>query len=324
MTAISKKVILITGATGFIGKYIVEHALKNNYEVYIALRKTSNTSRINHLKFNKIIVDFSSEESINKSFPDAVFFDAVIHNAGVTSCFLKEDYYKHNAELTKNLCVVLERRKLLKGKFIYTSSLAALGPGTNSLEEDITEVKQPNPISSYGRSKLLAEKEVISSGVNYTILRPTAVFGEGTSDYKDLISVVKKGFAIYTASPKQQLSFIHADDIAKVVFLALNSPDKNQIFNLSDGESYTLASVYQTVASSLNKQIRFKFRVPLFIVFGVAKLNYYLEKFFKIKNALNSIEKANEVTALSWKCSAQKIKTELNFKASHSLKEIIQ
>jgi nucleoside-diphosphate-sugar epimerase len=323
MVADKKKVILITGATGFIGKYIVEHAIKNNYEVFIAIRGTSNTARINHLRFKTILVDFSSEESIYKSFPKTICFDAVVHNAGVTSCFLKEDYHKYNVELTKNLCAVLVKQSMLKGKFIFTSSLAALGPGTNNLEEDITELKSPRPISSYGSSKLLAEKEVMSSGVNYTIIRPTAVFGEGTLDYKDLISIVKKGLAVYTASPKQQLSFIHANDIGKAIFLILDSSGKRQVFNLSDGQQYTLASLYQTVASSLNKEIRFTFRIPLIVVFGVANFNHYLEKYFKIQNALNSIEKAKEVTALNWRCSAQKIRTELGFKASHSLKEII-
>ena len=324
MTSNKKKVILITGATGFIGKYIVEHALKNNFEVFIAVRSTSNLSRISHLKFEAIMVDFSSEETIYKSFPKTICFDAVVHNAGVTSCFLKEDYYKYNVELTKNLCAVLEKQNMLKGTFLFTSSLAALGPGTNNLKEDITELKTPSPISNYGRSKLLAEKAVISSGLDYTIIRPTAVFGEGTLDYKDLISIVKKGIAIYTANPKQQLSFIHADDIGKAVFLILNNSHKRQVFNLSDGKSYTLASVYQIVASSLNKEIRFKFRIPSFLVFGVATLNYYLEKHFKIKNALNSVEKAKEITAFNWSCSALKIRSELGFKAQHSLKEIIQ
>ena len=323
MPTISNKNILITGATGFIGKYIVEHAIANNYRVYITVRKTSNTSRLSHLQFTPIVVDFTSEATIKLSLPEDLIFDTVIHNAGVTSCFVNEDYYTYNYKLTKDFCAALKHNNLLKGKFIFTSSLAALGPGDEKVFDDITETKIPNPISTYGKSKLQAEKEVINSGLNYVIIRPTAVFGEGTLDYKDLKTIVKKGLAIYTASPNQHLSFIHANDIANAIFLANNHNASVQIYNLSDGIDYTLASVYNTVALALNKQLKLKFRIPKFIVFGVAGFNGILEKLFKTKNALNSIEKAKEITALNWKCSAKKIKKELGFTPSHTLNEII-
>ena len=321
--ASSKKRILITGATGFIGKYIVEHALKNDYEVFLAIREKSDTSRISHLNFKKIVLDFSSQETISKSLSSNIIFDTVIHNAGLKASFIKSDYHKYNVELTKNICTVLKKKKLLKGKFIYISSLAALGPGDKISLEDITENRVEKPISSYGKSKLLAEKEVLESGLNYTILRPTAVYGQGTSDYKDLIKITKNGFVIYTANPNQHLSFIHAEDVARVVFLTDKILHKNQIFNVSDGKDYTLTSLYEIVASALKVKIKYKFKIPFFLVLTVAQFNYYIEKFFKITNSLNSIEKANEVTALNWKCSAKKLKNELNFTALHSLKEII-
>lgn len=317
------KKILITGATGFIGKYIVEHALKNGYEVYLAVRDKSDFSRIADLDFKKITVDFSSEESIANSFSLDIVFDTVVHSAGVKSCFVASDYYTHNVALTKNLCAVLHKRKLLKGKFIYMGSLAALGPGDKVSLADITENKAAKPISDYGKSKLLAEKEVVRSGLNYTILRPTAVYGKGTSDYNGLVKIVKKGLAVYTAKPSQRLSFIHAEDVARIVFMTDDFLQKNQTFNVSDGIDYTLASIYEIVASALKVKIRLRLRIPFFLVLAMAHYNHYIEKIFKIENALNSIEKANEVTAHNWKCSAKKLKDELGFWALHTLKEII-
>ncbi|WP_298550063.1 NAD(P)-dependent oxidoreductase [uncultured Algibacter sp.] len=323
MSSTRPKKILITGATGFIGKYIVEQAIQQHFEVFIALRKTSNTQRINHLNYTEIYVDFNSEETINQALSDAPVFDTVIHNAGVTSCFFNEDYYRFNTEITKNLCAVLKTNQLLTGRFIYTSSLAALGPGSAVSLEDIVENMPENPITNYGKSKLLAEKEVINSGLSYLIIRPTAVFGQGTNDYKDLVSIVKKRMAIYTASPKQLLSFVHADDISTAIFLANKHSKENQIYNLSDGNEYTLASVYEIVALALKKELKLKFRIPKGIVYSVAYINQFLEKNFKIKNALNSIEKAKEITSINWRCSASKIKQEIGFKAKHTLEEII-
>ncbi len=318
-----QKKILITGATGFIGKYIVEHALKNNFEVYIAVRKTSSIKRINAFKFHTIQVDFSSEETINASFSSDLIFDVVVHNAGVKSSSAKALFYKYNVELTKNICTVLRKRKLLKGRFVYISSLAALGPGDPKLLNDITEEQLQQPISHYGKSKLRAEKEVVSSGFPYVILRPTAVYGVGSLDYKDLINVVNRGVAVYTANPKQSLSFIHAEDVAKVIFLSLILKVENQCFNLSDGHKYTLESVYNTVSKSLNKPLKWRFQIPLFLVYSVAYVNSLIERFFKIENALNSIEKATEITAMNWTCSATKLKLKLKFKPSHTLSEII-
>ncbi len=314
-----KKKVLMTGATGFIGRYIVEQALKNSYKVFVALREQSNTTRIDDLNFQKIPMDFSSQSTIESSLSPNMTFDTVIHNAGVKACPNKEDYYKYNTELTQNLCNALQEKQALKGKFIYMSSLAALGPGDEKTLNDIMETQEENPISHYGRSKLLAEKEVLKSGLDYIILRPTAVYGEGTSDYRGLIKVVKKGWVVYTAKPNQNLSFVHAEDVARSVFMADSQVKENEIFNVSDGNEYTLESVYQTIASVLGVKTKFKVKIPFFMVKGMALINHY----FKTESALDSVEKAREVTALNWKCSAEKLTGEIGFKASHSLKEII-
>ena len=319
-----KKKILITGATGFIGKYLIEHALKNNYTVFIALRKTSNTSRINHLKWTKIEVDYTTEATIDNAFKHAPAFDIIIHNAGVKSCYSKNEYFQYNTELTKNLCTVIYNRKLVKDQFIYISSLAALGPGDPKTLEEINENAIQNPISDYGRSKLTAEKELIKSRLKYIIIRPTAVYGEGTSDYDDLISIVRKKTAIYPTTPKQKLSFIHADDVANLVFLAINNKNSNQVYNATDGNEYTLKLFYEIIAASLQVEIKYKIQIPFLLLKTIALFNQYKQKVFKIENSLNSLEKANEVVALNWGCSAQKAKKELNFKTLHSLKEITE
>ena len=323
MSSNSKKKVLITGATGFTGKYIVEQALQSGYKVFLALRKESDTSRIDHLNFERVWVDFSSEETIAATLYFNLVFDIVVHNAGVKSCLNEKDYYTYNTELTGNLCKVLHRRKLLKGKFIYISSLAALGPGDVETLEDITETKEEGPISHYGRSKLLAEKEVLKSGLDFVVLRPTAIYGRGTSDYDHLIGVVKRGMAIYPAKPSQMLSFIHAHDVARIIFLVDEVSRGNQIFNVSDGMDYTLETFYYVVAKSIGVKTRFRLRIPLFALMGIARFNRLLASMLKINNALGSVDKAKEITALNWRCSAKKLVNETGFETTHSLSEII-
>ena len=128
MSTIPRKKILVTGATGFIGKYIVEEALANNFRVYIALRSNSEISRIHDLEYHPLLIDYSTKETIASAFVDSCRFDEVIHNAGVKSSVDPMDYYRSNAKLTGNLCEVLLENNLVKGRFIYISSLAAVGP----------------------------------------------------------------------------------------------------------------------------------------------------------------------------------------------------
>ncbi len=319
----NKKNILITGATGFIGSYIVKHALALKYEVYVAVRKTSNRKSLEDLNVNFLILDFSSETAIARTLTSTIVFDTVIHNAGVKTASTEEAYKHNNVDLTKNLCAALQKKRLLKGSFIFISSLAALGPGEEDSMACIAENRVASPLSSYGKSKLLAEKEVEKSGLKYTIIRPTAVFGKGGNDYKQLVSLVKKNIAIYLASPKQLLSFIHADDLARLIFLANTPAGVNQVFNASDTQNYTLEKFYKTVEHALGKNIKIRLRVPFFIVASIANLNGLLQKMCNIKSPLDSIEKAREVTALNWACCTDKIQSQLHFVAQHSLNEII-
>src|ERR1035437_5969967 len=123
------KKILITGSSGFIGSFLVEEALKKNYEVYAGIRKTSSIEYLSDPRIKFIELDFSDINSLNKKIAEAPYFDFVIHNAGLTKAFKKQDYFISNYQYTRNIIDVLISQKRTPEKFIYMSSLAAYGPG---------------------------------------------------------------------------------------------------------------------------------------------------------------------------------------------------
>ncbi len=316
------KRILITGATGFIGKYLIEEAIHQKFEVYIALRPHSKTDHLNAYTLNYITIDYTSYETIStdlkNTFKESYFFDYIIHNAGVKDAVNNIDFYRYNATLTLDLACAIKSLNLLKFEFIYMSSLAASGPGNPINMENIIEEKHSKPISAYGRSKLLAEKHIKSSGLSYLILRPTSVYGNGTRDYDFLITSLKKGVCIYLGAKHQSLSFIHAEDLAKICFTCINQDLNNHTFLVSDSNIYTTEMFYFLLIEQLKSKILVNFKLPRFIILLIA----YIQQILRIKSPLNSVDKCNEVLALNWKCKSNKLYSTIHYEPIHSLSEI--
>ena len=94
--------ILITGASGFIGSFIVEEALNRGFETWAAVRKSSSREFLQDERIHFIELNLSSEEQLKQQLKD-IQFDYVVHAAGVTKCLHKEDFFRINTEGTKNL-----------------------------------------------------------------------------------------------------------------------------------------------------------------------------------------------------------------------------
>ena len=143
-----KERVLITGASGFIGYHIILEALKNNFEVYAAVRKTSRITHLKDLDINYTYPDFGDITSLKKELAEKKYA-YIIHAAGVTKARSQEEYNSINAGYTQNLAnAVLESGIPLK-KFVLLGSLAAMGP-LNDLQGVLTETSTPMPVTAYG------------------------------------------------------------------------------------------------------------------------------------------------------------------------------
>ena len=94
--------ILVTGASGFIGSYIVEEALRQGMETWAAVRPTSSKKYLQDERIHFINLNLSSEEELEKELAPHEF-DYIVHAAGATKCLHAEDFYKVNTEGTKHL-----------------------------------------------------------------------------------------------------------------------------------------------------------------------------------------------------------------------------
>ncbi|MCR8556218.1 NAD(P)-dependent oxidoreductase [Mucilaginibacter sp. BJC16-A38] len=311
-----KQRVLITGASGFVGYHLIEEALKNNLEVFAAVRKSSKIDHLKGLDINYTYPDFTSLQALKENMIENKY-DYVIHAAGVTRARSVEEYNTINADYTYNLALAAVESNISLKKFVLVSSLAAIGP-LNDLNGIITGNTTPNPVTAYGRSKLLAEEKLKSiDGLNYTILRPTGVYGPRDKDIFIFFKQVSKRFEPYIGNIEQNLSLIYVTDLAKVAIKALYVGNK-LAYNLSDGNFYSRYEL-GNITKQVLKLKTFKIHLPVNFVKLIANI---AEKISSLRNqaAVLNVEKLNELMAINWNCDITPAKVDLGFDPVYDLK----
>jgi len=311
-----KERVLITGASGFVGHHIVEEALKNNLEVFAAVRKTSKTDHLKDFAINYTSPDFGDVNSIKKDLLQNNY-NYIIHCAGLTKARTDDEYDRVNGKYVYNIAQAVIESGLNIKKFVLISSLAAKGP-LNSLNGSISENTPSNPITAYGKSKLLGETLLKSfPSINYTILRPTGVYGPRDKDIFIFFKQLSKGIEPYIGRIDQQLSFIYVTDLAKASIKALYAGNQTT-YNLSDGNCYNRYDLGQIAKEILHKKT-IKIFLPLMLVKTVAKISMAVGS-LKNKAVVLNVEKIKDLVAINWCLDIELAKTELGFYPEYDLK----
>ena len=310
-----KQKVLITGASGFVGFHLIEAALQKGLEVYAAIRKSSVVNHLKDYDIRYISLDFNDVKTMEIELKENKI-DYIIHAAGTTKAKNQNEYNLINATYTINLLAAAEKCDSIK-KVVFISSLAALGPLDN-VDNLITEKTLPKPVTSYGKSKLLAEESIKNTKLPLIVLRPTAVYGSRDKDIFIILKTFYKGIEPYIGSKAQQLSFIYVKDLAAISIGSLFTSDEaNGMYNITDGKCYSRYEMANIVKTVFNKKT-IKFHIPLPVVKLMALV---LEKSYAMLNktpALN-MEKLNELTATNWCCNIVKANNQLNFQPTYDL-----
>lgn len=310
------KTLIITGATGFIGQHIVKQALNKGYKVIASVRSSSNTQWLEENNIPIVIFDLSNPTKLLNEIRNTIKIygeiDVVIHNAGLTQSLKPKDYYDVNVDLTKNLIKALIETGNKTPKFIYVSSIAALGPGDSITFNPISENQIPHPVTHYGKSKLLAEEFIINQkDLLWIIIRPTVVYGEGEKNFFNVIRTINSGLEFYAGSKKQMLSLVYVEDLAEAIILLAESNKHLESFNISDGLDYPITEINRIIKSALSKKT-ISIVVPFPLLKIIALINEVLSVFSRNAPILN-IDKLAEFRSLNWICDNSKLKNELKF-----------
>jgi nucleoside-diphosphate-sugar epimerase len=198
------------------------------------------------------------------------------------------------------------------------SSLAAYGSGSETTFNPIKSTDTPNPITSYGKSKLKAEQFLFQqNSMPFLIFRPTGVYGPRDTGYYKFIKSINKHIEIYLGTSHQRLSFIYVKDLVSLIFKALPSEIANRAYFVTDGRNYTSKQFASITKKILNKKtIRIVF--PRFFIRISAVLS---EKFAQLANkaTLFTVDKYNEIIQQNWACDASETFTDFDFTPKYNL-----
>lgn len=320
-----KKKILITGASGFIGSFLVEKALLEDYEVWAGIRPSSSKEFLQDKRINFIYLNLDNKDGLRTSLIDFSSkngkFDYIIHNAGLTKCLNFEDFERVNHLNTANFIDALQSTNSTPKKFLLMSSLSAFGVGDEKNYTPIKLTDTPHPNTAYGISKLKAEQYLEqASNFPYIILRPTGVYGPREKDYLLMLKTIKSGLDVGAGFKPQHLTFIYARDLVDAAFLSLESNITNKAYFVADGDVYTDAQYTQLAKEVLGIKRVIKIKVPLWLLKLISIIAERISKITKKPSTLNS-DKYKIMKQRNWECDISPLVNDLNFKPKYNLRK---
>ena len=191
MTRQEISAITITGANGFVAKNLRKFLSKNHIKVIAIARKTFQKHHTETVVYSKTLLEKGLQNKLRNC-------DALVHLVGIGKQSFKYNF-EDNIDLTKNMIKTCKKSGIKK--IIYISGLG------------VTK----NSTSDYFISKYKAEQEIINSGLNYTIFRPSYIVGKKDYLSKFILKQIKKGIVIIPGSGKYRLQPIFVEDVAKII-----------------------------------------------------------------------------------------------------------
>jgi len=246
------RTLAVTGGTGFVGQHLLRHAVRSNYDVRALTRGWKPPED------GIAWVDGSLErrDTLAKLASGA---DAVIHVAGLINGS-REQFEAVNVNGTA--AMIDAARKAGVRRFVHVSSLAAREPD----------------LSSYGWSKAKSERLVAASGLEWTIIRPPAVYGPGDRETLELFKMARRGFM--ALPPPGHFSIIHVDDLCRLILAVIDEPDTlAEVYEPDDGheEGWHHRHFADTLSGTFGKRAR-TFAMPQQLLHGLSRVDRLIRR----------------------------------------------
>lgn len=311
--------ILITGATGFIGSFIVEEALRRDMNVWVAVRATSSRKYLTDERIRFLTLDFADTRQMVSAM-EGLRLDYVVHAAGLTKCVDSADFYRVNTDGTRHLVEALLELRMPLRRFVYLSSLSVCGAVCEQQPyQDITEDTVPQPNTEYGKSKLKAEDYLSTvEGLPYIVLRPTGVYGPRERDYFLMAKSIRQHVDFSVGFKPQVITFIYVLDVVQAVFLSLDKGVVGHTYIISDGKEYDSRTFSDLIRRELGNPWLLRIKAPIWLLRIITFAGEHIGRMTGKITALNN-DKYNIMRQRNWKCDISRARRELGFKPAYDL-----
>lgn len=315
--------ILITGASGFIGSFIVEEALSRNFEVWAGVRATSSKRYLQDPRIHFFTADFSNATALSKALVEHKQqfgkFDIVVHCAGVTKCVDKSDFNKVNFGQTKLLADTLRLHDMVPSQFIYISTLSIFGAIHEANYESIKEDDEMEPNTAYGLSKRKSERYLQSiSDFPYVFIRPTGVYGPREKDYFLMAKSIKQHFDFAVGYKHQDLTFVYVKDVVKTIFLCIDKKITRRAYFVSDGGVYPSRHFSDLIQKEMGNPFVIHIKCPLIVLKVVSLLAEMIATMSHKSSTFNS-DKYKIMKQRNWRCDITPTEKELGYEPDYNL-----
>lgn len=315
-----KEKLLVTGASGFIGSFIVEEALRRDYDVWAAVRKSSSRQFLSDPRIHFIELDLDSTEHLLQQLKGSSF-SYVVHAAGVTKCLDKADFRRINTLGTQHLVEALLTLRMPLRRFVYISSLSIMGAIREEQPyREILESDTPCPNTAYGESKLAAEQWLSTQELPYVILRPTGVYGPRERDYFMMAKSIKAHTDFAVGYRQQDITFVYVTDVVQAVFLAMEKGRTGRKYFLSDGEVYQSSTFSDLIRQELGNPWWIRITAPLWLLRIITFCGEWAGHLTGKVTALNN-DKYNIMRQRNWRCDIGPARQELGYEPQVKLPE---
>jgi nucleoside-diphosphate-sugar epimerase len=302
--------VLVTGASGFLGGHVAELLAARGDSVRALVRRTSNRKRLEKLPKVEFVEGGIEEIDRVRDAIDGV--DAIVHAAGVIKARSTDEFFAVNVGGTSNVIQAARSRGRTGKRFVFVSSLAACGPSADGLP---IPRDQETPDNAYGRSKLAAEKVVLSAkgDLHTVILRPGAIYGPRDGEIFEVFRSIQRGLLPLVAGGVAKGSWVYATDCAEACLRAIEADvPSGSVYFVDDGcGPLTQKQLFADAERAMGRRAFVRANLPIAVLMAVAR---GIEVFGRLTNrpVMLTREKANMLLQ-HWVCSSEETRRELGW-----------
>ena len=295
--------VAITGATGFVGGHLLERL--SGADVSCLARVPSATLARSGCRVVPGAIDDPAALDALVSGADVVF-----HVAGAIAAPSEAHFMAVNRDGTAAVAQACRRAGV--GRLVYVSSLAATGPAEAGRPVD--ETAPPRPLTPYGRSKLAGEQSVRESGAIFTIVRPPIVYGPRDRQTLRLFRVARRGLVPLLGDGSQELSLVHATDLADALVAAAASPRTvGGVYHAAHPEVWTQRALLEEIGRAVGAR-PWLVPLPVAVVRAALGLSGAFTRLTGRPTLLDPA-KAPELLAPAWTCATSALTRDAGWQA---------